>query len=209
MRQGTNSKLAALLVAATWLIGGAASAQVFKCKDAGGHVTYSNVGCEANQAGKAIMREPTVEEKLRERGQAFAAETAKKERREREALAQQIESEQQLRQQEMAQRSMVQNPLPNHKGYAERLAERNSSIKPNLVPYHEAERQKRLAAGDRARSQSAQPPSNESQSATMTHCKGKWCYDSNGGAHAMGSNGSFTTENGQVCKQKGDKVHCF
>ena len=204
------STWAAVMLASTLFLG-PANAQVFKCKDPSGHVTYSNMGCNTGQSGRAVMREPTFEEKVREREQAYVAEQAKQDRLAREEMQSEMEFRRQQQQQAMELRYAAQNPQPRHKGYEERLAERNATVKPNLVPYHEAERQRRVRAATRPIHDNDLPHPHppENQWSGISHCKGKWCYDNSGTPHAMGSNGSFTTGNGQVCKQKGDKVICF
>ena len=64
---------ALMIAACAALMSTAALGQVYKCKDASGRITYSNMACQGNQSGQPIMRERTYQEKLRERMEAAEA----------------------------------------------------------------------------------------------------------------------------------------
>lgn len=116
-----------LVVICSLLLSTTASAQVYKCKDASGRVTYSNMGCQTSHSGQAIMRERTFEEKMAEREQAYEAEVRKRERRRAKAEQQAIEdaalAEEHARQAAAASAGS---------SYSQRLAARNAGVSSNL-----------------------------------------------------------------------------
>lgn len=121
MRQAVHWIIIAIAAAAP-----AAHAQVFKCKDAQGRVMYSDTGCTSLQQGHLIERERSMEEKHRERAQAYRAQQDK------QAL-QLREREREMREQEdRAMRAAAEPAAPRHKGYAERLAERNANVQSTI-----------------------------------------------------------------------------
>ena len=115
-----------LLVAAAFMAPLTGSAQVFKCKNAQGQVIYSDKACSTTQPGGLLERRRTFEEKMQEREQAYAAQVSKEERRALEAAREDAAAERR------AMRMAMQPQAPRHKGYAERLAERNAGVRSNL-----------------------------------------------------------------------------
>ena len=193
------SKILALLLSS--LIGFGASAQVFKCKDPSGKITYSDSACGGAQQGTQLLRERTFEEKVTEREQAYAAQIAKEERRALEYARDQAKAERQ------AIISSMQPPAPPHKGYSERLAERNAGVQSVFAP-------------PKTRAQRGLPPQNNGQSigrppnsapapSAMTHCAGGFCYDNMGGVyHQHGNGATMTGPNGNTCIRTGAMVNC-
>lgn len=114
---------AGYLMLVVCIAAGGAHAQVFKCRDALGRTIYSDTGCTGNQSGALLQRSRSLEEQIREREQAYAAQRAKEKRL---ALAQARERE--AAEQE-ALRASMHRPAPAHEGYAERLAQRNAGVK--------------------------------------------------------------------------------
>ena len=114
---------AAILLAAT-----TAHAQVFNCTNERGQKIFSDRPCAAvGGEGRQVQRARTYEEVVDERTRAAEATAEKYERRYREAT-----NEQAARQQEY-ERAMMSAPAPRHKGYAERLAERNAGVQSTLT----------------------------------------------------------------------------
>ena len=105
------------------LVSTTATGQVYKCKDASGRVTYSNMGCQTSHSGQAIMRERTFQEKMREREDAYEAETLKQERRRIKAEQQSIEDA--AFAQEHARQAAVAN---SGSSYSQRLQQRNAGV---------------------------------------------------------------------------------
>lgn len=116
-----------LLVAAAFMAPLTGSAQVFKCKNAQGQAIYSDKACSTTQSGGLLERRRTFEEKMQEREQAYAAQVAKEERRALEAAREDAAAERR------AMGVAMQPQTPRHKGYAERLAERNAGVRSNLT----------------------------------------------------------------------------
>lgn len=115
-----------LLVAAAFMAPLTGSAQVFKCKNAQGQAIYSDKACSTTQSGGLLERRRTFEEKMQEREQAYAAQVSKEERRALEAAREDAAAERR------AMWMAMQPQAPRHKGYAERLAERNAGVRSNL-----------------------------------------------------------------------------
>lgn len=115
-----------LLVAAAFMAPLTGSAQVFKCKNAQGQAIYSDKACSTTQTGGLLERRRTFEEKMQEREQAYAAQVSKEERRALEAAREDAAAERR------AMWMAMQPQAPRHKGYAERLAERNAGVRSNL-----------------------------------------------------------------------------
>ncbi len=181
---------AALLVVST-----AASAQVFRCQTPAGHTVYSDAPCSTGTTGQQIQRQRTPAEIRSERIEAAQAESRKQAQRRNEALQ---ESERQ-----------AQTPLgssgrtaPPHKGYAERLAERNAGVQGTMKPYHAEVGGPADPTRTRpSQMQDSRPP------ATGIRCQGAYCQDNNGVDYHR--NGNFMTgPNGQMCFQHGKSWSC-
>lgn len=184
-----------LVVICSLLLSTTASAQVYKCKDASGHVTYSNMGCQTSHSGQAIMRERTFEEKMAEREQAYEEEVRKRERRRAKAEQQAIEDA--ALAEEHARQAAAASAVSS---YSQRLQQRNASVSSNFErPKTRAER------GLPPLRNSTQPPS----PTDITHCAGGFCYDNQGGTYHQHGNGStMTGPKGGTCIQTGNMVQC-
>lgn len=102
------------------------NAQVHRCKDSSGQLMFSDRPCSSGQAGGLIEARKSDRAIYEERVRAFEAEAKKQDRYA-------AERENELRRQS----SQSQYPLPmqsQRKGFAERLAERNSAVQSNLIP---------------------------------------------------------------------------
>lgn len=179
----------------------AVQAQVFKCKDAQGRVMYSDTGCSSVQQGHKIEREKTMEQKYLERAQAFQAQQDKQAR---------LLQEQQREAQEREDRAMraaaspVEPAAPRHKGYAERLKERNDGVRSVYAP-PKLSASKAPGQTNTGRAMSAPPPS----PSVITHCAGGFCHDNMGGVYHQHGNGTtMTGPKGNTCVQTGAMINC-
>lgn len=181
-----------------------AQAQVFKCANPQGKTIYSDRPCATGHAGGQLLRERTFEERWQEREQAYEAQLAKEERRAAEQareLAIERAAFERRRQQEA-----MQPPAPQHKGYAERLAERNAGVKSVFEkPLTRAQRGLPPVPNQGAGGPLGGPPA----PSAMTHCGGGFCYDNQGGVYHQHGNGvTMTGPNGGTCIQTGGMVNC-
>ena len=122
-RMGGKSMRSIVLLVVAALTGTTALAQVYKCKDAHGRMVYSDTGCSAGQSGNLLQRQRSNEERWLAREEALNAQRDKEERKARELAKERIAIENQ------AIASAMQPQAPAHKGYAERLAERNAGVR--------------------------------------------------------------------------------
>lgn len=201
MRQAVHWIIIAIAAAAP-----AAHAQVFKCKDAQGRVMYSDTGCASLQQGHLIERERSMEEKHRERAQAYRAQQDKQERQLRER-------EREMRAEEDRVMRAAAEPeapaAPRHKGYAERLQERNDGVRSVFAPPKlSASRNNGQRSAGNTTDTTPSPPPPPSPS-VITHCAGGFCYDNMGGVyHRHGNGTTMTGPSGGTCIQTGSMVNC-
>ncbi len=173
----------------------AASAQVFRCQTPAGHTVYSDVPCSAGATGKQIQRQRTPAEIQTERIEAAQAESRKQVQRRNESL-QEYE-----RQAQTGAGSPGRTAAP-HKGYAERLAERNAGVQGTMKPYH-------AEVGGPADPTRPRPSQMQDSRlpATNIRCQGAYCQDNTGVDYHR--NGNFMTgPNGQMCFQHGRSWSC-
>ena len=183
----------ALLIAFSILAGGlsSANAQIYQCKDEKGQLLLSDRPCAS---GKLLSRQRTAEENMQDDIRAYQATIEKEERRAKENARNMARQEQQQREMR-AYRAPQVSGLENYKGYEERLAERNASVKPTMTPYHEAQRQKRLR-------------NSSSSGADITHCAGSVCFDEQGNAFNKSGGNVIVGPNGEVCTGGGSSWNC-
>ncbi|MFG5777979.1 DUF4124 domain-containing protein [Comamonas sp. J-3] len=183
----------ALLIAFSILAGGlsSANAQIYQCKDEKGQLLLSDRPCAS---GKLLSRQRTAEENMQDDIRAYQATIEKEERRAKENARNMARQEQQQREMR-AYRAPQVSGLENYKGYEERLAERNASVKPTLTPYHEAKRQRRMrdSSGD---------------DTFITHCSGNVCFDQRGNTFTHAGGNTVVGPDGQVCAGSGTAWGC-
>lgn len=192
-----------------------AEAQVFKCAGANGKIVYSDRACDQNASGGMIMREPTLEEKLQEREEAYAAEMRKQDRR---AIEQERELIEQQRREIAERREMMERRYqPQHKTYEQTLAERNAKVRSVFEDDPKTSLYRRRSGSEVTHTtrKTHSHANDDSSSHTkinpgITHCQGKRCYDTDGQSHLMHNNGTtFNGPGGALCKRKGDSANCF
>lgn len=183
------------------------NAQVFKCKDSAGRTVYSDLGCSSQQSGYMFEREKTMEQKYQERVQAYRAQQEKHERKLREQ-----ERDMQTREAQ-AMREAYAPPLQQHKGYAERLQERNDSVRSVFAPpkLSSARSSGQYPSSNTAPPPDILPPPPPPPPPTHLSCKGSWCNDNQGGAYSRSANGRFLHgTSGKTCSMSsnGKWAHC-
>lgn len=168
-----------------------AIAQVHRCKDSSGQLVYSDKPCSAGQSGELIEKRKSQRAIYEEREQAFKAEASKQERYAEERQRERMERAQAL---EQSQYGAPAQP----KGYAERLAERNSGVRSNLEPRPGSQR-----AYERADHLPAQAP-NEKPYGRIKDCFNGICKDNYGNRYIPDGHGNFDDRtNGRRCNAKG------
>lgn len=180
-----------------------AHSQVFKCTGPDGRMVYIDRPCSGKTSGEMLLRERTFEEKIQEREEAYIAEMRKQERR---AIEQEREmAEEQRRYRNELRATQERQYQPQHKGYEERLRERNASVQSTLrpPPRPSKNRTPNQANDDFTPKQTPAP-------SQITHCAGGFCHDNMGGVyHQHGPNATtMTGPNGGTCIQTGASVQC-
>jgi hypothetical protein len=182
-----------------------ASAQVNRCKDAGGKIIYSDKPCDTGQTGRQIERQRTQAEIYQERDQAYNAEVRKQQRNMAE---QQREWEDQSRRAPQYQ----QAPVVRHSGndWAQRKALENAATSAKSIA-NSGGKWDRAAEAERAREreeESRRRASQDPQPANITNCMKNSCYDDQGGVHNSGGKNFMTGPNGQTCRRSGNFWNC-
>lgn len=192
----TMTILALALFAAT------ASAQVFRCQDASGKLTFSDRPCGTGQNGVMVQRQRSEVELMMERERAYEAEQRKRERR---------MVEQEMEWAEQQQRAMQPAPVVRHSGNdwqarkdLENARTSSGSIMNNGGRFDRAaeaqrERDRKEAAHRRA---AANPPTH------MTHCAGGFCYDDRGTPYSQNGPELIRSSDGRVCRVIGGMTQC-
>lgn len=168
----------------------AAQAQVFKCSSPQGGTVYSDQPCERGQSGQMLLRQRTPAEALQEQAQAYTAQAAKEQRRaleqERELQAQQLQAMRALQ----AAQQAPPPAYPAHKGYAERLAERNAGVR-SLFERPQTRAERGLPA-----------LSNQEAVANLVGCNPSGCWDPAGRRYNR-AGGGFFRDDGVFCTEAG------
>ena len=182
-----------------------ASAQVNRCKDAGGKIIYSDKPCDTGQTGRQIERQRTQAEIYQERDQAYNAEVRKQQRNMAE---QQREWEDQSRRAPQYQ----QAPVVRHSGndWAQRKALENAATSATSITNNggkwdgaaQAARAREREEESRRRAAQAPKPTN------ITNCGGGFCHDNQGGVYHRVGPDFMTGPNGQACHRAGNFWNC-
>ena len=182
-----------------------ASAQVNRCKDAGGKIIYSDKPCDTGQTGRQIERQRTQAEIYQERDQAYNAEVRKQQRNMAE---QQREWEDQSRRAPQYQ----QAPVVRHSGndWAQRKALENAATSANSITNSggkwdgAAQAERARERGEESRRRAAQAP----KPTDITNCNGGFCHDNQGGVYHRSGPNFMTGPNGQACHRAGNSWNC-
>lgn len=188
-----------------------AHSQVFKCTGPDGRMVYIDRPCSGKTSGEMLLRERTLEEKLQEREEAYIAEMRKQERRAIEQEREMAEEQRRYRNELRAMRERQYQPEPQHKGYEERLRERNASVQSTLRPPP-----RKLRPTPSSGEQEFAPPvhrekdDHAKRNPQMLSCNGGFCHDTRGGVyHQHGPNATtMTGPNGRTCIKTGASVQC-
>lgn len=181
-----------------------ASAQVFRCQDASGKLTFSDRPCGAGQSGVMVQRERSEADLMMERQQAYEAEQRKQERR---------WAEQEREWAEQQQRAMQPMPEPvvRHSGNdwqtrknLENARTSAGSIMNNGGRFDQAaEAQRERERKEEARRRAAADPPTR-----ITNCNGGFCYDDRGTPYSRNGPELIRSSDGSVCRVVGGMTQC-
>ena len=194
-----------------------ASAQVHRCKDTSGKMTYTDTLCGTGQSGGLIERQRAQSAIYEERMQAAEAEDRKQAQRiaeqEREWAAQ-------------SQRALQYQAAPpvQHSGnnWAARKALKNAQTSSNSITNNggrwdqAAESQRKQINREKARREQAQheqkwPEETDARRqapTNFTNCNGGFCYDNQGGTYHRNGPDFMTGPKGSSCHRNGNMWNC-
>lgn len=202
-----------------------AMAQVYQCKDASGHVNFSDRPCASNQSGGLKERRRTDAEIYRERIQAAEANERKYQQRAVEAQQQQLEMQQRVMDQHA--RSFQQTPTNPATTQACKEARKELEFVSSIRTISQDEKRMRTNAAISSVNASCgtntplmqEPPKvvvsphgydNEDPHPTIIgRCKGRNCFDTEGNSYRMSPNGkTLTSPQGKTCIGSGSSWNC-
>ena len=196
-----------------------ASGQVHRCKDATGHLTYSDQPCDAGKSGGVIERQKSREQILEDRLQAAEANERKYRAQgaERERLVfdqQQQQSQAQQRQDREAATKLAPQNLAASREC--KSAKNDLEFASRLPTKPKADKQARMNAAIAkvnascgSNTELIQEPLRRSRHpANITHCDSGFCYDSNGGVFHKAGPDFMTGPDGRTCNRAGDMWLC-
>lgn len=173
------------------MMAGGASAQVHRCKDSSGQLIFSDRPCGSGQSGGLIEARKSDRAIYEERVRAYEAEAKKQDRYAAERARE-------LRQQQY-QTQYPQAVQSQPKGYAERLAERNSGVQSNLLPPPG-----RPQGEPRYETPDTGVPAEPSRQTGRIECNGGVCKDQYGNRYQPDGFGNFRDRaTGNRCKPNG------
>ena len=214
-----------LLVAAAFMASGAASAQVFKCKGAGGKTVYSDAPCQDGAPGVVVNTQGNVAESDSTRAAArgdFDDPVRRTVRPQRGDYApaptqqakpiDQIACKNANRDLDLAKSKMSleisRGKPPGPMLSAVKSAELgvDAACNTNMAAKRASTEPRRntqpVQAGVAAQPASPAP-------SVMTHCAGGFCHDNQGGVYHQHGNGTtMTGPDGRTCTQAGGMVQC-
>ncbi|GBU15449.1 hypothetical protein AwPolaro_08270 [Polaromonas sp.] len=206
-----------------------ASAQVLRCQDASGQLTYSDQPCDAGQSSTLLEAQKSPEQMINERQQADEANERKYRARADEQRTQAFELEQR-------QAQALSQPVqaPNLAASFEcSQAKKDMAFVSSIRTFSDDEKRLRLNAAISAMNASCGtqtelmqepariivPPrrprrngnnnnSNNNHSRPITHCEQAVCYDKQGSIYKHTGKNSLAGPNGQVCQRTGKHWNC-
>lgn len=187
-------------------------AQVYRCKDMAGKLNFTDAPCTAGQDGALIQRQQTQGEIRQERVQAYNAETKKLQRN---MIERERERQEQWRSSQAAAQSLAQPVQPAHKGYAERMAERNAQVSAGSITNNggrwdqaaEAQRMKQRHMDDQ-RDEARRQVEAASSPRIITNCNGSACFDDQGGVYNRSGPDFMVSPSGRTCHRAGNMWNC-
>ncbi|WP_284426370.1 DUF4124 domain-containing protein [Acidovorax sp. SUPP1855] len=184
------------------------TAQVHRCADATGKLTYSDQPCQAGQAGAQIEQRKTAEVLQQERAEAARAHQLK---------AQQQRAEQGAQRRPTPTTSPAPTVMAQTQPTAEcRAAQKELEFVSSIRTLSGAEKRSRMNAAISGVNASCgtqtpliqEPPPPVIRQIVMTHCDTKFCYDDRGAAYGRSGNGVLTAPDGQTCTGAGMAWTC-
>ena len=211
-----------------------ASAQVHRCKDTSGKLTYSDQPCAAGQSGGVIERQKSREQILEERLQAAEANGRKYRAQDAERERQMFELQQQQQRRQTAPPYGAQAATQDKSSSREckeatKKLEFVSSIPvtprvDSRMRVNAAIAQVNASCGTKTelmqepprpmsrQSQPSRQSRTESESPTeptrFTNCNGGFCYDNQGGTYHKNGTDFMSGPNGKSCHRAGDMWNC-
>lgn len=162
-----------------------AQAQVHKCKDSVGKITYSNMPCPAGaQGGQIELRQNVIDS--RDSYERNVRYLQQRQYDEAARQAQQAQAEQEQMQRELLERAL-RPPEPTTAAAPLQPVQSHSRRKPRQPGYA--------------------PPANQPTPRVITHCAGGFCHDNQGGTTAMPPQ-TFTNSDGTTCTSMGGTLTC-
>lgn len=189
-------------------------AQVYQCKDASGHVNFSDHPCSTSQNGGLIERRRTDAEIYRDRIQAAESNERKYRQQAAEAQRQQVEMQQRLIDQQA--RSHPEAPAHPSTSQACKEARKELEFVSSIRTTGQDERRMRtnaaisnVNAACGSNTQLIHEPSRPvARPIEFISCDHNLCQDSRGGIYNRGGPGTLIGPSGEVCTGSGTAWNC-
>ncbi len=201
-----------------------ASAQVLRCQDAAGKLTYSDQPCNTGQNSKLIEPQKSPEQILGERQQANEANERKYRARADEQRTQALELEQRQAQRQAQQDQARNNPEPAPQTNPAASLECSKSKKEmefvsSIRTMNDDEKRMRMNAvitdmnaNCGTKTELLQEPAKIIvplfRPRHITHCAPGFCYDNRGGVYHQNGPNNLTGPNGRICHRAGQLWNC-
>ena len=164
--------------------------QVHRCQDASGKITYTDRGCGSSQSGNLLENRKSDFEIFEERNRAYEAEMRKQRRYQAEREREFFDTRRPATAAGYATGSQI-----GHKGYAERLAERNAGVQSQLLPPATTSTQR-------------QKPNPTSLPNSFQNCNDGFCTSNTGELYHRQGPDRLVTPSGNVCLRSGAMWQC-
>lgn len=197
-----------------------ASAQVVRCQDASGKLTYSDQPCRAGQNSQLIEPQKSPDQILDERQQANEANERKYRARADEQRTQALEQEQRQARQAQALNQPAAALPPNPAASLEcSKAKKEMAFVSSIRTFTDDEKRMRMNAvisdmnaSCGTKTEMLQAPVKiivpAPQPRRITHCAPGFCYDNQGGVYHQNGPNALTGPNGRACQRTGQLWNC-
>lgn len=182
-----------------------AHAQVFKCTDQSGHVTFSDRLCNHGKneiAHRGFSQRELYEQEIqrqetlnRQTASAYRRSLIEAEQSDAGGYADNSSSTEPVEPTGPGKRKTVSTLLPDGAGFAQKEAAQQR---------RNAERREQRRNAEQWEQQRSRPAPT-----SMTHCAGGFCYDNQGSPYSkVGNSGTMISPTGKVCQTVGNMVQC-
>ena len=197
-----------------------ASAQVVRCQDAAGKITYSDQPCNTGQNSQLIEPQKSPEQISDERQQANEANERKYRARADEQRTQALELEQRQVQQTQAKNQPAPAAQPNPSASLEcSKSKKEMEFVSSIRTMNDDEKRMRMNAvitdmnaNCGTKTELLQEPVKivvpASRSRHITHCAPGFCYDNRGGVYHQNGPNNLAGPNGRTCYRAGQLWNC-